>query len=527
MKHKIFLWSTLLLMIMATSCREESDVLQNYAANDGLGFVGADSSFAVKFKALWRALDQNYALWDYERDFGLDWDNVYDEFLPQYEALDQRDDVTDKELLDLLSKTVAPLHDGHFMAQMQNHQTGSFVSASPSSLRVKERPDYAVSEEFQPDLEYYYPEDEDGNGEIVEHLSASTQLGSMIREFLLTNNQGRLWITKEIYRLENLETPNELEQFKLKNLKQLNSELDDFLSLVRQNSISIQTAIQMFNELAVKYAILEVPGFNEINSGFINGGIKIEYALFRNSIVYLTFDSFSLTAYLDEKGCASLFPNPDTNTEKKIQKVRSVWEKWFNTVQDLHKKGQLKGVIVDIRGNGGGFLNDFQYVLGSMMPSGGFNVGSTRYKRGIGRYDYSPLSPFSFPTLEKTHETITEPVVVLANCNSVSMAELTSLAAKVMPNGTLIGKTTHGGLCGLNPDPETYPYNYSGIVGVEYNTPIYLYLPSLAFADHEGKFLEGVGVTPDIDVDLDADLLEDDGRDTQLERAIQFLNTGK
>ena len=104
---------------------------------------------------------------------------------------------------------------------------------------------------------------------------------------------------------------------------------------------------------------------------------------------------------------------------------------------------------------------------------------------------------------------------------------MTSLAAKVMPNGTLIGKTTHGGLCGLNPDPETYPYNYSGIVGVEYNTPIYLYLPSLAFADHEGKFLEGVGVTPDIDVDLDADLLEDDGRDTQLERAIQFLNTGK
>lgn len=526
MKHKILLWSTMLLMLMATSCREESDVLQNYAANDGLGYVGADSSFAVKFKALWKALDQNYALWDYERDFGLDWDKVYDEYLPQYEALDQRNDVTDEELSELLSKTLAPLHDGHFMAQMENHQTGSFVDASPNTLRIKQRPDYAASEGFEPDLKYYYPEDEDGNGEIVEHQSVSTRFGDALTAFLNTPDQGQQWITNEIERLEDLKKTNKLDQFKLTNLKQLKSESSDLFIQVIQNSINAQTAIQVFNELAVKYAILEVPGLNVINPSFIESGIKIEYALFRNNIVYLTFDSFSLTAYLDEEECANRFPDPDTNTEIMIQQVRSVWEKWFNTVQDLHKKGQLKGVIVDIRSNGGGYMNDFKYVLGSMLPSGGFSVGSTRYKRGIGRYDYSPLSPLRLSTLEKAHETITEPVVVLANCNSLSMAEMTSLVTKVMPNGTLIGKTTQGGLCGLHSNPQDYPFNYSGIIGEANKTPIYLYLPSMAFADHEGKFLDGVGVTPDIDVDLDTDLL-DDGRDTQLERAVQFLNTGK
>ena len=96
MKNKIMILGAMLLLVLVTSCREESDALQNYAFNDGLAFDKAKKSFAGKFKVLWKALDQNYGVWDYERSQGVDWDAVYDEFLPKYEALDQRDDVTDE-----------------------------------------------------------------------------------------------------------------------------------------------------------------------------------------------------------------------------------------------------------------------------------------------------------------------------------------------------------------------------------------------------------------------------------------------
>ena len=171
-------------------------------------------------------------------------------------------------------------------------------------------------------------------------------------------------------------------------------------------------------------------------------------------------------------------------------------------------------------------LNDFQYVLGSMLPSGGFEVGLSRFKRGVGRYDYSPLSPFKVPTLETAHETITEPIVVLANCGSVSMAEITSLSCKQLSNGTLIGKRTHGGLCSLQSDPSVYYENYSGIVGVRYQTPVWLYIPHMVTMSKEKQLFEGVGVTPDIDVDFDITLSQTTGRDSQLERALQYCTTG-
>jgi C-terminal processing protease CtpA/Prc len=40
------------------------------------------------------------------------------------------------------------------------------------------------------------------------------------------------------------------------------------------------------------------------------------------------------------------------------------------------------------------------------------------------------------------------------------------------------------------------------------------------------QILEGVGVTPDIEVDFNVSLYTTTGRDTQLERALQFITTG-
>ncbi len=90
MKHKLFLLGALLLLLTVTSCRQESDALYNYRHNDVYRFDEANDSYAGEFKLFWHAMNQNYPLWDYEREFGLDWDAVYDAFLSRFEALDQR-----------------------------------------------------------------------------------------------------------------------------------------------------------------------------------------------------------------------------------------------------------------------------------------------------------------------------------------------------------------------------------------------------------------------------------------------------
>ena len=88
MKNKICLLGALLLLLTFGSCQKDSDTLIRYDYNDVLAFAAADTSFAAKYEVFWNGMNQNYALWDYEMEHGLDWDAEYEKFHPLFEALD-------------------------------------------------------------------------------------------------------------------------------------------------------------------------------------------------------------------------------------------------------------------------------------------------------------------------------------------------------------------------------------------------------------------------------------------------------
>lgn len=518
MKNKIMILGAMLLLVLVTSCREESDAVQNYAFYDGLAYDDAKESFAGKFKVLWKALDQNYGIWDYERSLGVDWDAVYDEFLPKYEALDERDDVTDDELQKLLEETVAPLHDGHFVAQMHNHQTDGFVIAYPSATRTKQRDDFEAARNTTHDLRAYLPAKYGGNGDqILEYKEGNTQFSGVIKTVYNTPGIGYQWAKAHV-------NDPTLEDYQKHGLQDFVNAFDNLFNLII-NGLDMATGVQMYNQLVAANQYLQIPGLIP-STAFGSYGISIQYALFKDNIAYLYFSDFYLSIYLNDEYFQGLFGQANAAAQQLALSVRQAWQAWFDKVQELHASGQLKAVIIDLRNNGGGMLNDFQYVLGSLLPSGGFEVALSRFKRGLGRYDYSPLSPFKVKTLEADHETITEPIVILANCGSISMAEMTTLGCQSLPNGSLIGKRTHGGLCSLSKDPSIYYQNYAGIVGEQDKTPVWLYIPQMVTMSKEKQIFEGVGLTPDIEVDFDITLSESTGRDTQLERALQFLRTG-
>ena len=65
-----------------------------------------------------------------------------------------------------------------------------------------------------------------------------------------------------------------------------------------------------------------------------------------------------------------------------------------------------------------------------------------------------------------------------------------------------------------------------GHIGERYKTPVYVYLPCVATFTLDHKIIEGEGITPDIEVDLDEATFMATGRDTQLDRALQYIRTG-
>ena len=92
MKNKIFIFMAIVAMALSmNSCRETSDDFISYGQQDYVNFQGADTCYAGQFKTIWMALNSNYGIWDYEAEHGLDWDAVYDTYLPKMEELDKRD----------------------------------------------------------------------------------------------------------------------------------------------------------------------------------------------------------------------------------------------------------------------------------------------------------------------------------------------------------------------------------------------------------------------------------------------------
>lgn len=522
-KHTLMILGAMLLMISISSCREESDKLMTYDHPDVMAFSKADTCFAEKFKILWNGLNQCYALWDYEDEYGLDWDAVYDEYLPQFEALDKQETVTDEELKALLAKVCSPLHDGHMAVAFSNHKTGTKEGMYlPSQDRVVKHDDYEIASKYNPSLKYYsqvangeVETDSNGDPIVMEH---STSINGLISPVYYNKGIGLDWINTQIDQLSALPNPTAAQMATLESLKNLKTEL---------KTIAAGFSVDRYNEVVKSYESLHVPGLEYFDPGFSTMGIDIKFALLKGNIAYFHFSGFNLTAYMVEDAAKQFFNVSNPITQKHLKAIGEVWKKWFYTVQQLHKAGTLGGVIIDLRGNGGGFQNDGYYITGSLLPEGGVPFSYSRFKRGTGRYDYSTLTLNYLKTMEANkHEVITEPVVVMTNCKSLSMAEITTIVVRNMENGTHIGKRSKGGICGLSSDNATFTNNYMGHIGERGKTPVYVYLPSVATFTLDKKIIEGEGITPDIEVDFDEATFKATGRDTQLDRALQFLRTG-
>ncbi|MGO4761315.1 S41 family peptidase [Cupriavidus sp. 2KB_3] len=219
----------------------------------------------------------------------------------------------------------------------------------------------------------------------------------------------------------------------------------------------------------------------------------------------------TLTIY--RKSEERTFPVSITRAEIRVQSVKTKmldnntigWIRLTSfqerTVSDLgrrlremaEKNPGLKGVILDLRNNGGGVLQGAVGVAAAFLPEDATVVSTNGqvpdakrvYKATFNNYRLSSLEDDPLKDLPSLFKKI--PMIVLTNAYSASASEIVAGALQDHHRATLMGKTTFGKGSVQTVRPLT---NDTGIK----LTIAYYYTPT-------GKSIQAKGIRPDIPVD--------------------------
>ena len=115
MKRNIILLA--LIALIFSGCRKDADYHPYIGEYDKLAY----DSYSTQFDYIWKCISTGYVLWDVD---DTDWDAVYDEYMPKFQALDAKHEAgQDVELLDEDSQ------EGHYHQRDEEVDRGEFHGA--------------------------------------------------------------------------------------------------------------------------------------------------------------------------------------------------------------------------------------------------------------------------------------------------------------------------------------------------------------------------------------------------------------
>ena len=175
-----------------------------------------------------------------------------------------------------------------------------------------------------------------------------------------------------------------------------------------------------------------------------------------------------------------------------ITEFTGVTASQFQTAyEELTAQGMQK-LVIDLRGNPGGLVDSVCDTLSQILPEG--VIVYTEDKNGNrSERDCAGESPIDIP------------LAVLVNEESASASEIFAGAVKDYEIGTIVGTTTYGKGVVQN----TFRLSDGSVIRL---TIAHYYTP-------EGNDINGVGITPDVEVEQS----EDSETDVQLEKALEVL----
>ncbi len=168
-----------------------------------------------------------------------------------------------------------------------------------------------------------------------------------------------------------------------------------------------------------------------------------------------------------------------------------------------------RGLIIDIRDNGGGSLTNVETLVARFIDRPTL-VGYISHKTGPGHDDFSEPYAITYNPAGPGRVRWAKPVVVLTNRSTFSAANNFASVMKLLPGVRIAGATTGGG-SGM-PYSSEIPCGWS------------VRFSACSMLDANGVSTEG-GVTPTEGCAVDMDPQDAlNGKDTILEKAMELLN---
>ena len=172
---------------------------------------------------------------------------------------------------------------------------------------------------------------------------------------------------------------------------------------------------------------------------------------------------------------------------------------FLTALEDLENQGET-ALIIDLRNNGGGLVSSAGSILDRLLPEGLIVYTEDKYGN---REELKSDAENYFD----------KPLAVLVNGNSASASENFAGAIKDYGIGTLVGTQTFGkGIV-----QKVYPLSDGTAVKLtvsKYYTP-------------KGNNIHGIGIAPDVEAELDADVANvitiPEEKDNQLQKAVEIL----
>ena len=175
-------------------------------------------------------------------------------------------------------------------------------------------------------------------------------------------------------------------------------------------------------------------------------------------------------------------------------------EQDFKDGLDMLKAEGMRGLVIDLRNNPGGYANTVISMADMLLPEG--TIAYLEDNKGEKKYFYSDENELGLP------------MVILINGGTASASELLAGSVQAYGLGTIVGEKSFGKAVGQTPIMLT---NRSAI-----------YLTNARYYTPKGECIDKKGIVPDVEVKISPQLyskinLLTMSEDLQLSKAIEIL----
>ena len=527
-KHKLTLLIITMLVFLLCSCSQYSPVLPSDMALSG--------TWEDLFKGLWTGLSDNYVFWDLD-DANGEWDKVYEEFIPKFRELgsiDTSDREATKKGTILLFDSVKNLSDGHFTM----NAFGSSFSPSDYRILKKEHPELSDQEVLEKIYDYYetfdlLPADmlyEDSKS-IMENTFSIPLTTALVKTEEFLDKYGSLYFNwRESGETMTCNAVNPKIQLRTPPYGEainLYSSSHEFGSVTTYDGKILDcTSAEAYNDPEVSFpgeAIYSRGPYHPVSDLSWEDKKQNLDSLFSDWTLCLvltvnpeydqTDKSFRKGVNLKMLALSGITKETDGSamvdyTANTVYFISSGFNffplkdqaEMYQFLMDFHKfkmNENAAGMILDMRGNSGGYNADREILFGDMFREPHL-IGYQKNKTGAGRLDLTQEFPlYIYPEADffgnEFSDIASKPVVVITNTATVSNGEITVLMVNSLPNGGQTGGVTMGANGTLAGDILTHN---SGTFSVgNYITSVYTPYGNIRDTNHVSY--EGKGLTPD------------------------------